>query len=66
VALALTGLAVARIVENTAWNDSTRRLAANAILAGVAWILYLTLLRWQRARTLRGTAGDPSPADSSG
>jgi hypothetical protein len=57
VALALTGLTVARVVENTTWNDATRVCVANAIVAGVAWILYLSLLRWQRVRALRMSPG---------
>ena len=52
-ALALTGLAVARVIEYTTWNETSRLLVANGVVAALAWILYLILMRWARMRALR-------------
>jgi hypothetical protein len=61
-ALAMTGLAILhtagqmetlyRIAHDAGWQGSTRPLA-EAITAGLLWILYVVLVRWQRARALR-------------
>ena len=35
-ALALTGLAVARVIEYTTWNETSRLLVANGVVAALA------------------------------
>ena len=54
VALALTGLTVARAFEHATWDEPTREVAATALAACVAWILYAVLLHRARARALGG------------
>jgi len=53
-ALALTGLTVARAIEHTTWNETTRTLVAGAVVASIAWILYAALLHRERVRALGG------------
>ena len=53
VALALTGLAIARVIEHTTWDETSRRFVATGAIAAMAWILYLALLRRARVRALR-------------
>jgi hypothetical protein len=59
IALALTGLAVARLAEDTDWTSWPKRSVATGIAALVVWVVYAVLLSAQRARALRASHAGP-------
>jgi hypothetical protein len=61
IALALTGLAVARVMEDTDWTSWPKRSVATGVAAFVVWTAYLILLRAQRSRALRPSQAAPAP-----
>jgi hypothetical protein len=52
-ALAMTALALARIVEDTTFTTSPARFVGTAAVAALAWAVYATVLAQQRRKALR-------------
>ncbi len=52
-ALAMTALAVGRVVEDTTFTAPPIRFVATAVVALVGWIVYVVALERQRRRALR-------------
>jgi hypothetical protein len=53
-ALLMTAFAFGRIVQDTTWTASPRGFIANAVMAAIAWIAYVTLLSRERRKALGG------------
>lgn len=53
-ALAMSGLAFGKIIEDTTWTASPRGFIANAVMAVIAWVAYVTLLERERRKALGG------------
>ncbi len=56
VALVLTGLAFARLVQDSSWAVSPRRFIATASVAAVCWIAYVVSV-WRMRASILSVAG---------
>jgi hypothetical protein len=50
----MTVFAITRIVQDTTWTVPATRFVAEAVMAAVAWALYVTVLMRQRRKALGG------------
>jgi hypothetical protein len=50
----MTVFAITRIVQDTTWTVPATRFVAEAVMAAVAWALYVTVLMQQRRKALGG------------
>ena len=50
----MTVFAIIRIVQDTTWTVPPTRFVAEAAMAGVAWVLYVSVLMQQRRKALGG------------